>query len=285
MSGGGQGPLGIFAGAGALPLRVAAVAEATGRGVRAVLLEGFAEPSLWAPYRSITLRLGALGSSVEWLKAEGVRELVLAGQVRRPSMLSLRPDVASAKYLARIGKRAFAGDDGLLSALRDVLREEGFSLTAPNAVLDGLQQPPGLLTRAGPDAHALSDIARGVEVVQALGALDVGQGAVVQQGLVLAVEAFEGTDAMLARCGPLRREGPGGVLVKLVKPGQDRRLDLPTIGPATVRHAVEAGLAGIAFEAGGALVMEREETVRLAEERGVFLLALRPEDHMPRRGG
>ncbi|WP_426957705.1 LpxI family protein [Muricoccus radiodurans] len=273
-------PLGIFAGAGDMPLRIAAAAQSAGRGVRGVLLEGFADPRAWASYRTITLRLGALGSSVEWLRREGVRDLVLTGQVRRPSFLTLFPDAASAKYIARIGKRAFQGDDGLLSALRDVLREEGFSLIGPNAVLGGLQAPPGLLTRAAPDGTALADIARGVLVVKALGALDVGQGAVVQQGLVLGVEAFEGTDALIARCGALRRDGPAGVLVKLVKPGQDRNLDLPTLGPATVHAAAAAGLRGIAFEAGGALLVEADEAVRLADEAGMFLLAIRPDDHV-----
>ena len=276
--------LGIFAGGGALPLRVAAAALASGRAVHAVLLEGFAEPAAWRAHPSITLRLGALGASTEWLRGHGVREVVLAGRVRRPSLLMLRPDAATARILARIGARAFSGDDGLLAALRDVLRTEGFALVAPDAVLGGLQAPPGLLTAVGPDTRGMADIARGVAVVRALGKLDVGQAAVVQQGLVLGVEAIEGTDALLGRCGALRREGPGGVLVKLVKPGQDRSLDMPALGPATVLAAAEAGLAGIAFEADGALLVEREETLRLAAARGLFLLALRPDDHMPAVG-
>ena len=279
-----MGPLGIFAGGGALPLRVAAAAAASGRGVRAVLLEGFAQPRYWTGHETVTLRLGAVGSSVDWLRTRGVREIVMAGRVQRPSLLMLRPDAATARILARIGARAFSGDDGLLSALRDVLRAEGFVLVAPDAVLDGLQAPAGLLTRVGPDARAMADIVRGVAVARALGALDVGQAAVVQQGLVLGVEAIEGTDALLARCAALRREGPGGVLVKLVKPGQDRSLALPALGPATVAAAAAAGLAGIAFEADGALLVERALALRLAEERGIFLYALRPEDHMPPAG-
>ena len=272
-------PLGIFAGEGELPLRVAATARAAGREVRPVLLEGFADPAAWAGYPSLRLRFGALGSSIPWLRGEGVRELVLCGHVRRPSLLSLRPDAATARYLARIGARAFSGDAGLLSALRKVLTEEGFSLVGPDSVLDGLQVPPGLLGHVAPDAGHREDVRRGVAVVQALGRLDVGQGAVVQQGLVLGVEGIEGTDALIARCGALRREGRGGVLVKLVKPQQDRSLDMPSLGPATVRMAVQAGLAGIAFEARGALVIQREEMVRLADGNGIFLLAIRPEDY------
>ena len=158
---------------------------------------------------------------------------MLVGPVRRPSLLDLRPDAEGARLLARIGRAAFAGDDGLLAAVVRVLGEEGFRVVGAHEILTEAVGPEGLLSRAAPDAAALADIARGVAVARALGAVDVGQGCVVQQGIVLAVEAIEGTDAMLARAAALRRPGPGGVLVKLVKPGQDRRADLPTIG---VRH-------------------------------------------------
>jgi UDP-2,3-diacylglucosamine hydrolase len=124
----------------------------------------------------------------------------------------------------------------------------------------------------------MADIERAIGVVRALGALDVGQGCVVQQGIVLAVEAAEGTDAMLARCDGLRRPGPGGVLVKLVKPGQERRADLPTVGPETLRGAAAAGLRGVAFEAGGTILAERGATVAVADEAGLFLLGLAPAD-------
>ncbi len=136
--------------------------------------------------------------------------------------------------------------------------------------------PSGPLTETRPDPVAWRDIRRGVEVVQALGAVDVGQGCVVQQGIVLAVEAVEGTDAMLARAGELRREGPGGVLVKLAKPGQDRRLDLPTVGSETVAQAAKAGLRGLAVEAGGALIMEQARMVEAADEAGLFLYGIDP---------
>ncbi len=137
--------------------------------------------------------------------------------------------------------------------------------------------PPGLLTRFGPDALAMADIRRAAEVARALGAVDVGQGCVVQQGMVLALEAAEGTDAMLARCGPLARPGPGGVLVKLLKPGQERRTDLPTIGPQTIRNAAAAGLRGVAFEAGSTILAERAAAVAAADAAGLFLLGLDPE--------
>jgi hypothetical protein len=145
-------------------------------------------------------------------------------------------------------------------------------------ILDEALGPAGRLSRAAPDAVAMADISRGIAVARALGAIDVGQGCVVQQGIVLAVEAAEGTDAMLARCGGLAAPGRGGVLVKLVKPGQDRRTDLPTVGPETLRRAAEAGLRGVAFEAGGTILAERDATIAVADAAGLFLLGLGPED-------
>ena len=275
-----EAPVGIVAGGGAMPLKVAAACHASGRPYVVVLLEGFARPADWAGVPQITIRLGAAGAGIEWLKRQGARQLVLVGDIRRPSILSLRPDAGAAKHIARIGMRAFSGDDTLLSAVRDILRDEGFEPVGPTRFLAEAQSPEGLLTRAGPSAMALADIARGVAVVRALGAVDVGQGAVVQQGLVLGVEAIEGTDALLARVGALRRDGPGGVLVKLVKPGQDREVDMPALGPRTVEGAIAAGLAGIAFEADGALLIDRPGMVGLADSAGLFLLAIHPRDHV-----
>lgn len=201
----------------------------------------------------------------------------MIGPVRRPSLLDLRPDAEGTRILARIGRAAFAGDDGILAAIIRVFNDEGFHVLGAHEILREVVAPSGVLTRAQPDALAMADIGRGVHVTRLLGAADVGQGCVVQQGLVLAVEAVEGTDAMLARAGTLRRDGLGGILVKLLKPGQDRRADLPTIGPTTVRNACAAGLRGLAFEAGATILAEREATVAAADAAGLFLLGLDPE--------
>ena len=277
--------LGILAGGGPLPGRVAAAAAAAGRGVFLVGLEGFADPAVLAPYPHAFARVGAAGRIRDLLRAHTCRELVLVGSVRRPSMLDLRPDALAARLLGRIGRRAFAGDDGLLAAIVQVLNDEGFAVLGVEKVLREAVAPTGLLSRAAPDAAAMADIERGVAVARALGGVDVGQGCVVQQGMVLAVEAAEGTDAMLARAGGLARPGPGGVLVKLVKPGQDRRTDLPTVGPETVRLAASAALRGIAFEAGGTLIVDRERAVDAADAAGLFLLGLDPATFGPASEG
>ena len=271
-------PLGILAGGGRLPAQVAAAAQAAGRAVFMVGLEGFAEPAVLAPWPHEIARIGAAGRIIGALREHGCKEIVLVGPVRRPSLLDLRPDAEGARILARIGRAAFAGDDGLLAAVVRVLGDEGFRVVGVHEILDAALGPAGLLSRAAPDALAMADIARGATVARALGSVDVGQGCVVQQGIVLAVEAAEGTDAMLARCGGLARPGPGGVLVKLVKPGQERRADLPTIGPATIAASAAAGLRGVAFEAGGTILAERAASIAAADAAGVFLLGLDPNE-------
>jgi len=275
--------LGILAGGGVLPGRVAAAAAAAGRAVFIVGLEGFADHSLLAPWPHEVIRITAGGRILAALRTHGCQDIVLIGPVRRPSLLGLRPDAEGVRLLTRIGRAAFAGDDGLLGAVIRVLAEEGFRVIGAQDVLRDVLAPAGLLTRAAPDDLALSDIRRGVAVARALGGADVGQGCVVQQGVVLALEAAEGTDAMLARCAALARPGPGGVLVKLPKPGQERRADLPAIGPETVRGAAAAGLRGVAFEAGGTILAEREASIAAANAAGMFLLGLGPADFVEGR--
>jgi UDP-2,3-diacylglucosamine hydrolase len=275
--------LGILAGGGRLPGQVAAAARAAGRGVFMIGLEGFADPAVLAAWPHEVVRILAAGRIIAAFREHGCQDLVLVGPVRRPSLLDLRPDAEGARILARIGRAAFAGDDGLLAAVVRVFAEEGFRVVGAHEILNEALGPMGLLSRAGPDAVSMADIRRGIAVARALGAIDVGQGCVVQQGMVLAVEAAEGTDAMLARCASLARPGRGGVLVKLVKPGQDRRADLPTIGPETLHGAAEAGLRGVAFEAGGTILAERDAAVAAADAAGLFLLGLGP-DELSERG-
>jgi len=276
--------LGILAGGGPFPGRVAAAAVAAGRGVFIVALRGFAEAPVVSAYPHAFVRMGAAGEILARLRAAGCTELVLVGPVRRPPLMDLRPDAEGARIMARIGRAAFAGDDGLLAAVVRVLGEEGFRIVGAHEVLTEAVGPRGQMGQVAPDAAALADIERGAAVVRALGQADVGQACVVQQGVVLAVEAIEGTDAMLARAAFLARPGPGGVLVKLVKPGQDRRADLPTIGPATLRAAAGAGLRGVAFEAGGTLLTDRAACITEADAAGLFLLGIEAASATPKEG-
>jgi len=276
--------LGILAGGGPLPGRVAAAGLAAGRAVFIVGLRGFAEHGVIGAFPHVVIRMGAAGEILAQLRAACCTDLVLVGPVRRPSLMDVRPDTEGARIMARIGRAAFAGDDGLLAAIVRVLGEEGFRVLGAHEVLTEAVGPRGQMGRIAPDAAAMADIERGAAVVRALGPVDVGQACVVQQGIVLAVEAIEGTDAMLARAAGLARPGPGGVLVKLVKPGQDRRADLPTIGPATLRAAVSAGLRGVAFEAGGTLLTDRAGCIAEADATGLFLLGIDATSAIKPRG-
>jgi UDP-2,3-diacylglucosamine hydrolase len=271
------GPLGIIAGSGGLPRRVIDSCRAAGRAVFVLALEGEADRETVAAVPHAWCRLGGAASGLDLLRAQGVGELVLAGGVRRPSLASLRPDWRAAKFLARVGYRAL-GDDGLLSAVVKELEREGFRVIGADQVLREATLPEGPLGRVSPDSDAMADIAHGMRLARAIGALDIGQAVVVQQGLVLGVEAIDGTDALILRCASLRRAGPGGVLVKAEKPGQESRADRPTIGPQTVSLAAASGLSGIAAQAGATLVVDRDEVIRLADAAGLFIVGVLPAD-------
>lgn len=268
--------LGILAGAGELPLRLIEACRATERPVFVLAFEGSADPTILQGVPHARIRLGAAGEGIRLLHENGVEELVLAGGVKRPSLLALRPDWRTAKFFARVGYRAL-GDDGLLRAvIHELEAVEGFRVVGAETILGEALASEGPFGRFSPDEQAQQDIALGFRIVHALGALDIGQAVVVQQGLVLGVEAIEGTDALLQRCGALRRDGPGGVLVKGAKPGQERRADLPTIGPQTLAGAAAAGLRGIAVEAGVSLVLGRAALVAAADRAGLFVIGVRP---------
>jgi len=265
--------LGIIAGGGSFPKRLVQACRASGRAYFVLGLEGHADPAIVDPEPHGWVRLGDWSRGIGLLRDAGVQELVMAGPVGRPGLSEIRPDFEGAKVLARLAK-AWLGDDSLLGAVAAELEREGFRIISAGDLLDGFIAAAGVYGTHAPDAAAREDIARGLEVVRAIGALDIGQAAVVQQRVVLGVEALEGTDALIRRCAALRRPGAGAVLVKAPKPGQDRRFDLPVIGADTASAAAEAGFAGIAVEAGGAFVFDRDDLVRIADRGGLFVVGV-----------
>ena len=266
--------LGIIAGGGDLPARLVEVCRANGRAVFVLALEGQTDPATVVGVDHAWVRLGQVRPTLAALHGAGVEELVLIGPVKRPGLNEIGFDLRSAQFMAKVAAQGL-GDDGLLRAAIRVLEDEGFTVIGADEILVDLLAPLGPIGAGDPDAQAEIDIARGLEVLRALGAVDVGQAVVVQQGIVLGVEADEGTDELLARCGGLAREGPGGVLVKIRKPGQERRVDLPTLGVATVAGAVAAGLRGIAIEAGASLIVDRDAVAAAADAAGIFLYGIK----------
>lgn len=272
-----RSPVGIVAGGGLLPGLVAEACRSGGRPYFLLALAGQADQSGSGVEPDAWVRLGASEELLGILRDAAIETVVLAGHVRRPSLAELRPDARALRVLARAARFAL-GDDGLLRAIVDEFEREGFQIVGADSLVNELLAPPGLWSKSEPDEQDRIDITRGAAVARALGAVDVGQAAVVQGGHVLAVEASEGTAAMVRRAGQQRRAGNGGVLVKVAKPGQERRVDLPTIGPDTVADVAAAGLAGIAVEAGSVLVIRREEVIRRADAHGLFLLGCRVDD-------
>jgi DUF1009 family protein len=269
------GRLGLIAGGGDLPLRVLDACRASGRDVFVVALEGQADPALVTPgLPHAWVRIGAPGRMIAAFRAAGIDELVMAGRVVRPSLSEIRPDWRAIKFLAARGGR-LGGDDDLLSAIIAAIeREEGWRVIPVGVLLQDLPAPLGVLGRHWPGAEDEADIALGLAAARRLGAADIGQAVVVQQGVVIAEEDALGTDALLARAGQLRRPGRGPVLVKIRKPQQESRADPPVVGPQTVAGAAAGGFAGIAVEAGGTLVLDRPETVRRADAAGLYIVGV-----------
>lgn len=274
--------LGLIAGGGGLPVEIAQHCERSGRPLFVIRLKGFAGPDL-SEYAGAEVGLAEIGKCMKALKRAGCRSICLAGNVARPDFTSLVPDLRGLMLLPKVIAAARKGDDALLRLLVGEFEKEGFEVEGAHEVMDDLTLPEGPLGAHMPDEATLADATRALEVARAIGRLDVGQAAVVAHGLVLAVEAQEGTDAMLARVAELPghlkgRPGAGaGVLAKAPKPIQETRVDLPTIGLATIQGVARAGLAGIVGEAGRLLVLDREATIALADELGVFVLGVEPE--------
>jgi len=273
-------PIGLVAGGGAMPFAVADSLVA--RGITPVLfaLRGACDPVAVERFRHHWISVGQLGRATKLFRSENCRDLVFIGSLMRPALSEIRLDWGTLRVLGRVLAAFRGGDDHLLSGIGGILEQDGFRMVGIRDVAPDLLMPEGCLTRATPDANATADIARGREVLLALGPYDIGQAVVVIDGHVVAVEDIEGTDGLLARVARLRSEGrirsksPRGVLVKAPKRGQDLRFDLPAVGARTVEGAAAAGLAGIAISAGNAVVAEPQAMIAAAEAAGIFVTGL-----------
>jgi len=271
--------LGLIAGGGRLPAEIAQHCERSGRALFVIRLKGFADSQMEA-HAGAQVGIAELGKCFRALRRAGCEAVCLAGNVSRPDFGALIPDLRGLSVLPAAIAAAAKGDDALLRLMVREFEKEGFAVEGAHEVMEDLSLPAGLLGRCPPDDRGQSDAQRALEVARAIGELDIGQAAVVCHGLVLAVEAQEGTDAMLARVAELpehlrgRPGAPRGVLAKAAKPIQETRVDLPTIGLATVQAVARAGLAGIVGEAGRVLVLDREAVIGLADELGLFILGV-----------
>jgi DUF1009 family protein len=272
----GQRNIAILAGSGLLPIEIAEALERAGCTPHIVAINGSADDRL-ARWPITRVGIAQVGGMIAAMSRAGCKELIIAGGTRRPDVLGLRIDFGTLRYLPDILGLMRGGDDSLLRRVVRFFEKRGLRVLGVPDVAPSLMAEVGLLGGVSPAGDHEAWIAAARHLLLALSPYDVGQAAVVNAGGVVAIEGADGTDAMLKRLAG-RVDARGGVLVKLPKRGQEMRVDLPAIGPDTVRRATEIGLAGIAVGAGGTIVLGRAEALALADAAGVFVLGL-PTDN------
>ncbi|MDR0744770.1 MAG: UDP-2,3-diacylglucosamine diphosphatase LpxI [Holosporales bacterium] len=258
----------VIAGQGNLPNKIIDKLQELKRNYVVVSIEGF------GPKEYEIFSIGEIGRILEFLKTSNVSEIVFCGSVKRPSLLSLKLDDVGKQWLRYLGVRAFLGDDALLKGIKKLLANEGLKVISPQNIIETLLSPKGILTDARPTDLDLQDIARGLFVLNTLSKTDIGQSVIVQEGVIIGIEAAEGTNNLIRRCIEFKVSQRGGVLVKTAKLNQDRDLDLPTIGKQTIIEAHKARLVGIAIGAEQSQIIDFEATIKLANKLSLFVLGV-----------
>jgi DUF1009 family protein len=275
-----RGPIAIICGGGSFPGAVAAAVVRRGRQPVMFGLKGWADAEIVERHTHHWIAIGQVGRFFRLARDERCTEVLFIGSLLRPPLTQVRLDWQTIRLLPRLARVFRGGDDRLLSGIASLAEEGGLRVIGLRDVAPEVFVPEGVFGRRQPTARDLSDIAHGMTLIAALGPFDVGQAAIVANNNVLAVEAAEGTDNMLARIADLRRQGrvtvpPGvGVLIKAPKPGQDRRFDLPSIGPRTIEGVARAGLAGVAVAAGSTIIAEAAEVATAADRANVFIIGV-----------
>lgn len=270
--------LGIIAGEGSLPASVAQSAIAQGHDIYVLGIDGLADTGALAGFDGETINLGQVGGAMQALRAASCEAVTFAGYITRPDFATITFDAEGAALLPEIVAAAGRGDDAAIGVFVEAFQAAGFKVLGAEEIYQDILCPEGVLTASKPNARERTDITKAFYIAGVIGREDIGQGCIVADGVVVAVEAQEGTDAMLARAADIdvryRADGPAriGVLVKRAKPEQDRRVDLPVIGLRTVELAAKAGLAGIALEAGGSLIIDKDAVIEAADAAGLFLI-------------
>ena len=275
-----QASIAIVCGGGNIPGAIADAIARSGRRPVMLAIRGWADPKQVERHTHHWVAVGQLGRLFRLAQAEHCREVIFIGTLMRPALRQIRLDWHTIRMMPRIVRAFAGGDDRLLSGIARLAEERGLHIIGVKDVAPEIIVPVGVLGRYQPTARDRTDIARGLHLIATLGPFDVGQAVVVANNHVLAVEAAEGTDNMLGRIADLRKQGRlstsegVGVLVKAPKPKQDRRFDLPTIGPQTVVNVMKAGLAGIALAADNTIMADAEEVVAAADRAKIFLVGV-----------
>ncbi len=259
----------VIAGNGSLPIRVIDQLKVLQKKHIVLSIEGF------GPNGYETFPLGYIGEMLQYIHKHNAKKVVFCGGVKRPSIFKLKLDRVGKKWLRKLGMKVFLGDDSLLKGVRSLLEKEGLNVLGAQDILGTLLTPQGVLTRHHPSQQDLQDIARGIFVLNTLSKADVGQSVIIQEGVVLGIEAIEGTKKLIERCKDLKlHDHTGGVIVKAAKVNQDEQIDLPTIGPETIDQIINSKLNGIALLSGKTQIIDFEETVNKANLKKKFILGI-----------
>ena len=259
----------VISGGGDLPPRIIEKLKKLEIDFFVISIDGF------GPNEYPQFKLGEIGKTLDYIKSQNATEVLFCGNVKRPSIFSLKLDSVGKKWLKHLGMKAFFGDDALLKGIKTLLSKEGLSVISPQSILGALLTPAGVLTNTQPSELDLQDIARGIFVLNTMSKADVGQAVIVQEGIVLGIEAAEGTKKLIERCIDLKlSDQKGGVLVKTSKLNQDQSIDLPTIGKNTILEAEQSKLSGIAIGASKSQIIDFDETIKLANEKNIFIIGI-----------
>jgi len=264
--------LGIFAGTGRLPDILAHSCTAQGRDFQIYVFDGEQYAQELKGFALHKVKIASVGAIFKLLKEHEVSEVVFAGKINRPGFSSLIPDLTGAKLLAKIASAKLLGDDALIKVVIEFIESAGFKVVGTHQVSPELITPTGNLTKSRISSDIENDIKTALEIARKIGVLDIGQAIIFQAGRVLAVEAAEGTDEMIKRTSSyIKNKERAAILVKIAKPNQELRVDMPVIGIDTVKNCIAAGIGGIAIESGSTMIIDREAVIREANKKGLFV--------------
>jgi DUF1009 family protein len=266
--------IGMIAGGGNMPVEIIKYCKEKDIEIFVIGLETFASEEQLKETPHCFAKIGEVGKMIKAFKNNNISNIVLAGGIKRPSLKELIPDWGGMKMLTKLAIKKMS-DDNLFRAVINETEKLGFRILGIEEVVPEMMFYEGIYGKVKPTKEDMDDIERGFVVAKTLGAVDVGQAVVVQEGMVLAVEAIEGTDMMLSRAASLKKEGKAPIMVKVLKPKQDKRVDIPAIGLLTIEQLKKYGIKGIAVEAGGVLLIEREAVIKTADEAGIFIIGIK----------
>ena len=264
----------LIAGNGSLPEKVILDFLKSNRDIFVILIGNTPAPPSIDKVPHAIINIGLIGKCISTLRKENITDIVFAGGLQRPKIKDLRLDATGIKLVAKITKAKFIGDNSLLSLIIDFFEKAGFNIIGVDQILPEILMPKGIIGKIKPTHSEFNDIKSGSKLARNIGSLDIGQSVIIQDGIIIGVEAIEGTDELIKRCSKLQIGGKGGILIKMKKPNQDIRIDLPTIGTKTVETAHDNGLAGIAIEADSALIIDQELVAKTADKLGIFVIGI-----------